>query len=157
MGEVSLWCGDPRPEAILTCALFQIRTRTIYVLYIFKVSMTYGPGRSFLTHWWLSSNVDLTIRTPRTPVLQSPRHTRPCSSTRSPSDEVTRLVSTCLLLHLPLLGMIRCAHFTRDNLLLYTDLSPRQVLGETGITLNYDELVVYRSEAIIPTYLVIYG
>ncbi|EIM82320.1 ADP-ribosylation [Stereum hirsutum FP-91666 SS1] len=31
------------------------------------------------------------------------------------------------------------------------------VLGETGITLNYDELVVYRSEAIIPTYLVIYG
>lgn len=53
--------------------------------------------------------------------------------------------------------MIRCAHFTRDNLLSYTDLSPRQVLGETGITLNYDELVVYRSEAIIPTYLVIYG
>ncbi|EIM82323.1 uncharacterized protein STEHIDRAFT_160871 [Stereum hirsutum FP-91666 SS1] len=31
------------------------------------------------------------------------------------------------------------------------------VLGETGISLNHDELVVYESEAIIPTYLVVYG
>lgn len=152
-----LWCGDPRSEAMLTCALFKIRTRTIYVLDILKVSMVSRSTCPFPTHWCLFSDVDLTIRTPRTLVLQPPRHTRPCSSTRLPSDEDTRLVSICLRLHLPLLGMIRCAHFTSDDFLRHADLSRRQVLGETGITLNYDELVVYRSEAIIPTYLVIYG
>ncbi|TFY64913.1 hypothetical protein EVG20_g5789 [Dentipellis fragilis] len=31
------------------------------------------------------------------------------------------------------------------------------VLGEVGVSLNYDELVVYRSNAIIPVYLVIYS
>ncbi|EIM89175.1 ADP-ribosylation [Stereum hirsutum FP-91666 SS1] len=31
------------------------------------------------------------------------------------------------------------------------------VVGEVGKALNYDELIVYRSDAIIPVYLVIYG
>lgn len=31
-----------------------------------------------------------------------------------------------------------------------------QVLGETGYDLNHDEVVVYKNEAIRPSYLVIY-
>ncbi|EIM89674.1 ADP-ribosylation, partial [Stereum hirsutum FP-91666 SS1] len=31
------------------------------------------------------------------------------------------------------------------------------VIGEVGGTLNYDELVVYRNDAIIPAYLVVYS
>jgi len=32
----------------------------------------------------------------------------------------------------------------------------RQVLGEVGDRLNYDELVVYNNDAIRPSYLVMY-
>lgn len=32
-----------------------------------------------------------------------------------------------------------------------------QVLGEAGGSLNYDELVVYRDEAVRPSYLVVYA
>lgn len=39
---------------------------------------------------------------------------------------------------------------------MLTTSESEQVLGEVGFALNYDELVVYRSDAIIPTYLVIY-
>lgn len=32
-----------------------------------------------------------------------------------------------------------------------------QVLGETGAKLNYDETIVYREDALLPSYLVLYA
>lgn len=49
-------------------------------------------------------------------------------------------------------GLLFDSLLPRGNLLLVT-----QVLGEVGEDLNYDEQVVYRDDAIIPAYLVIYG
>ena len=35
-------------------------------------------------------------------------------------------------------------------------LTGSQVIGEVGVRLNYDELVVYNNDAIRPSYLIMY-
>jgi hypothetical protein len=41
--------------------------------------------------------------------------------------------------------------------MLITEWLTRQLIGEPGVRLNYEETVVFSNDAIRPAYLVVYG